>query len=242
MTTNTTNTTPFTIPTEQVEEQIAYGSGYITAELDVNGFWGTPVTIRIKRDWHWGDDKDRGTWIVEVSHSSGGTERGVDSLAHERNLAVALLAACDYAEELRARSDEMEAAYQRRWEAERAAREKVEAEKAAKIEADAPITANVAKAAVDAIREMARVRRSFDANGFSQIAMVQLIARFRGEEHVVKLTAVRTFNDRVVLRRGLDTISRKDAIDLLTECAAESLRIDVAIDDKDRRHILRTIS
>lgn len=80
----------------------------VVIQVKVEGFWSTPITIRLNRDFD-------GLWHPDVSHSSGGNERQTDDEGYLRatdNLAYALLAATTYARALAAESARLESDYQ----------------------------------------------------------------------------------------------------------------------------------
>ena len=114
-----------TIPDMQAEDVWTY----CNLPVKVVGFWGTAVEIRFRRAY----DGAAGSmlWSVEVSHSSGGTEKGYDALDIEMNFGRAVIRAVEHAKYILDRhTPALEAAYQARMdqvrvatEAERIARE-----------------------------------------------------------------------------------------------------------------------
>jgi len=226
-----TNTnTAFTINLDNVEEQIAYGSGRVHVEVKVAGFWSSPITLRISREFRWGREESAdvyNNWTFDVSHSSGGTESGYDSLMGERNFAMALLATLDYAtDQLKPRVPEMEAAYKARRAADEAAYEAERAAKQAKIDADPAIGVMPARAYIDALVENTR-----QLNGPKVRA---LRARIRGTDTVLTIVARRNWNDKIQLRYNGSSIGRKEAATNLAGLAFAGLVPDVTMDEDER--------
>lgn len=215
--------TNFTIDIAGIEEQIAYGSGSIQSEVKVTGFWGAPVTIRVKRDWSFRDEKNV-TWNFEISHSSGGTERDTDSLVTERYFAEAIVAACDYVETLKPRAAELEAAYQRRMAEWKATAEAERAAKQAKIDADKAIGEKAARAYLDALVANTRA---------SDPRIRVLRAKVRGEDDIHDFVAIRNWSDRVTLRLHGSAIGTKAAAEKLAGYAFAGLVTDAKLDENE---------
>jgi len=225
----------FTIDKENIEAQMSYGSEHISSDVKVEGFWGNPIDIRIKRGWNWdrktGDELPAG-WEFEVTHSSGGTGRGTDSLVTERNFAAALLAVCDYVDTLKACVPDMEAAYQFRMAEYERERKAEQAAKQAKIDADPEIGLAAARAYIEALVANTRV-----SNG--QRFHV-LRAKVRGADHTADFVACKLHTDRVVLRMGGSAIGAKQAWEKLAGYAQAGLVADVVLDDDAIRELHRS--
>jgi len=88
--------TPFKIPDFNIEEF----NGYLVREVQVEGFWSTPITIRIQMH---GSNAENATISRKITHSCGGYETEEDhnaQLSAERNFAIATLGAIEWAQEL----------------------------------------------------------------------------------------------------------------------------------------------
>ena len=222
--------TNFTIDTANIEEQISYGNGHIYSEVEVVGFWCRPIKIRVKREYDWRASfegrEERVDWTFEVSHSSGGKDtKEVDALVSERYFGEAILATCDYVEQLKARTAELEAAYQNRLAIQRAEREAEEAAKAERVTHDPEIGTAAAKALVEKLIADAR---NTERAGES----IVLSARVRGstaeEDLVHSFRAERNWERRVQLYFCGSVISRKDAVAKVAELARKDARIGPA--------------
>jgi hypothetical protein len=213
----------FTINTANIEEQIAHGTGYITSEVAVAGFWGNPITIRIKREWNLRDE-NAVAWSFSVSHSTGGTEPGTDSLVTERAFATALLAACDYVELMKARSAELEAAYQARIEIERAEAAAQRATAEAKFAADPALGTEFATAHLTALRNAVKAPEG--------LSVKVLRAQARGSDKVTEFVALRNWNGNVVLRVNGSSMSLKAAVARLAAQSATGVtQVDLTDDE-----------
>jgi len=223
----------FQIHSELVEQMSnpAYNSGHIVREFNVEGFWSSPITLRIKRGFCYGHDvaaNPADAWEVEVTHSSGGYEGGRSSkfsgtqLDAEANFARTLMAVVELGRELSSKLDVAEAGYQGYIAA---IRQQAEAERAAKeaaLAADPAMGTDRARAFIDGLINSAR-----QLNGPRTRF---LNARPRGyQENKHQFVATRGWDDKTVrLTFAGSPISRKDAIAKLAEGygAAEMLALE----------------
>lgn len=221
-----TNTNlPYSFDAQDVEDQIAYGNGSVQVRFNVIGYWSDVVTVRINRQHDWRaafeERAEVVEWTADVSHSSGGRdlEQVASDIEAERNFGAAVLAACDLAEALLARKDELEAAYQARRAADEAAREKAEQEEAERVAADPAIGEPAAKALIEKL--IADARNTEHAS-----EEIELSARLRGrDEDYRRVTAQRNWERRVQLYFNGSVISRKDAIAKVAELARKGAAI-----------------
>lgn len=201
----------FTMPAFDVKTQ--FSTGYGTISPVVEGFWSSPIDIRVRRD-SFGDQK----WEVEVSHSSGGYEGDnkfpAGRLVAERNFANAILASLELAESLKSQFDVMEESYQQYRKECREADEKKEAERKARLDKDpgfAKVDAEliVAQMLADATKNMRSApRKFFMRDSDSKVTFIC-------EKYDVK--AVFKQIDRWDSRR----IAKKDLVTMLTACCSQ---------------------
>lgn len=225
MTTTNTTTAPFSYDAANLEEQVAYGRG-VHVRFNVHGYWSDVVNVRVQRQHDWRasfeEREEVAEWTADVSHSSGGRDpkQIASEIEAERNFGAAVLAACDLAEALLARRDELEAAYQARRAADDAAAAAARAEREAKIAADPAIGDEAAGAYVDALIANTRVPNTATRR--------QLTARTRGDDERNRevIIAKRDWDGRVRLSRRDSPISRKAAIALVATLAWGGLVAD----------------
>lgn len=224
MTNESTTVAPFNFDAANMEEQIAYGSGRIYVRFNVVGYWSDVVNLRFNRSFNYCRDADEAKceWIAEVSHSSGGRdpEQIESDVLAERNFAAAVIAACDLADILTARLDEIEAAYKQREAIYAAERERERAEMKAKLDADPGIGDAAARAYVNALMANTRVPTGPRKR--------ELSARVRGhgEDFRYRLVAERGWDGKVRLSFNGSVVSRKDAISNIAGLAFKDLRPD----------------
>lgn len=124
----------------------------------VTGYWSEPVTLYLKRKFIWRDEELEATevidrWEFEMSHSSGGYEKDAHPIESERNLALAILDACELVEILKDNIEYYEQVYQLH-DAEEKRRNKIESDKRqAKIDADPAMSEESAKSLLTVMKD-----------------------------------------------------------------------------------------
>lgn len=201
----------FTYPSVDFEH--AGESGYVTIEPTVEGFWSSPITLRIQRNWH----GENNLWNFDISHSSGGYE-GDDKfpagrLVAESNFAMCILEGIKVLEELKSKTDIFEANYQRGIAERKAAEERARKEKEDRLAKDPGFTKAQAEAIVLQMQAELKTNYRSDTRRFFHRDSDNKIA-FMAEKFDVKTVF------KVVSRWDSRRISKKDLIEALMDVSA----------------------
>ncbi len=150
-----TDKRPFTRPIVSLDRVV---HGNVEFKYDVDGFWSNPCSLYMRRKFIWREEELEATavvdrWEFEIRHSSGGYDSDADPLKSDRNMALAMLDAYEFAQELKDNLPYYEQMYQLREEQEQIATEKRRAERQAVIDADPAMPESVAKDIIAQLRD-----------------------------------------------------------------------------------------
>ena len=187
-----------------------------TIHTYVHGFWSDVITVYVRRDWRWkqNDGDVAHSWVIEVTHSSGGrdTKQVEDDIQAHEYFAQAVTAVCLEARKIRSQIAELERLARITDEEHRLKEQAEMAAEQAAIAADPAMGEKQASALLNEAALMTTRRTSITIN-----------ARPRGTSRQVTKFEVKQGRDGVnrFFVQGV-MVKRADVVSALASCAADS--------------------